>query len=116
MGKARRRREVEQEVLAVDTFGGRVQLRWEEQSSCVCQVVQFGLSAMGLVDRCRLIHGGAPAAPLSHAKRGAVDKSCSLASCGQSQQLLLLLCQERHVEIAVIFQPRFVGLGAQRQD
>jgi hypothetical protein len=85
-------------------------------SSCVCQVVQFGLSAMGLVDRCRLIHGGAPAAPLSHAKRGAVDKSCSLASCGQSQQLLLLLCQERHVEIAVIFQPRFVGLGAQRQD
>jgi hypothetical protein len=33
MGKARRRREVEQEVLAVDTFGGRVQLRWEEQSA-----------------------------------------------------------------------------------
>jgi Transposase DDE domain group 1 len=55
MGEARRRREVEQEVLAVDTFGGRVQLRWEEESAAtplgqLAFFVEF-LKASGLYER-----------------------------------------------------------------
>jgi Transposase DDE domain group 1 len=55
MGEAKRRREVEQEVLAVDTFGGRVQLRWEEQSAAtpfgqLAFFVEF-LKASGLYER-----------------------------------------------------------------
>ena len=32
------------------------------------------------------------------------------------QQVFLLLLQALHVQIAVIFEPRFVGLGTQRPD
>jgi len=33
MGEAKRKQVVQQELLAVDTFGGRVQLRWEEEAA-----------------------------------------------------------------------------------
>jgi hypothetical protein len=70
MGEAKRRQMVQQEVLAVETFGGRVQLRWEEEAAAtplgqLAFFVEF-LKASGLYERwvqeCPLVYAS-PNAP-----------------------------------------------------
>ena len=64
MGEAKRKGKSEQEVLAVETFGGRVQLHWEEQAAAtplgqLAFFVEF-LKASGLyehwVEECPLVY------------------------------------------------------------
>jgi hypothetical protein len=89
----------------------------DQRRSCVCQVVQFREGhGFRLIGTDGDLSTAARVRRLSRTRSALRWISRFTASRGQSQQLLLLLCKQHHVEIAAILQPRLVGLGAQRQN